>query len=231
MFRGRPRGYLVCLSHPWMLPRLPLCCVHNKPSFYGTLHCAFLDPALCLRVTSRHRTLLSKFSCGMVDSISKYTYRAVGEIEENLFSLSFSWKANGDKTTVWMTRVCDLVASLPHLEMRWNQILFLICSPEWFPMRYVQCLSLSTRWQRPPLSSLMTPAVEKHIFDPSWCCCCCCCAFSLQQAKLPMASSWEFNLHSPESLLSAFQIKGQLLFMFHCFTRSTKCVHFVVRYE
>lgn len=38
--------------------------------------------------------------------------------------------------------------------------------------------------------------------------------FSLQCAKLPMASLWEFNLHSPEFLLSAFQIKGQLLSCF-----------------
>lgn len=45
-------------------------------------------------------------------------------------------------------------------------------------------------------------------------------SFSLQCAKLPMASSWECNLHSPGLRLSAFQIKGHALQLLSCFTIS-----------
>lgn len=49
-------SYLACLSHLWVLPWLPLCCVHNKSGFYGTF---CFGELLWLRFTSRHCTTVS----------------------------------------------------------------------------------------------------------------------------------------------------------------------------
>lgn len=62
----------------------------------------------------------------------------------------------------------------------------------------------------------MTSAVQRQFFDPS----CCCCTILLQCAKFPIASSWECNLHSPEFLLSVFQIKGHAPQLLSCLTIS-----------
>lgn len=82
------KAHVSCLEDDLRLPGLlvtppdvaiaALCCVHNKPSFYGALHSVGLDLVLSVGVTSRHRTLLLRFSCEMVDSISKYRYWVVG---------------------------------------------------------------------------------------------------------------------------------------------------------
>lgn len=99
--------------------------------------------------------------------------------------------------------VFDLVSLAPK-DLTW-------CSQD------VQCLSLSTRWRTPPLSSIFTSAIEKHFFFYY---CSNCCTFFASVCIAPNGLSWECNQHSSEFLLSAFQIKGHAPHLLSCFATS-----------
>ena len=151
MFWGRPRGYLVCLSHlPDVAIAAVLLCSKQGPVSKAPRCVLRWARALCPRVTRRHRTPSPKFSREMVDSVSKHRY------------LTHAFSRSSRRRT--RTHTCLRV----RCQCFWSALL-----------ADFQCLSSSNRWPRttPAPSPLLSwhQQFQKLIFFffffyPSCCC-------------------------------------------------------------
>ena len=122
MFWGRPRGYLVCLSHlPDVAIAAVLLCSKQGPVSKAPRCVLRWARALCPRVTRRHRTPSPKFSREMVDSVSKHRY------------LTHAFSRSSRRRT--RTHTCLRV----RCQCFWSALL-----------ADFQCLSSSNRWPRAP---------------------------------------------------------------------------------